>query len=127
MSKLDDIIDEIEGAADCIAIYKLNVMTQAAIDFSTVLLQATQGVARAVYGLRNLKDGDRIREECVNLHCLENESDAIYINAVGTLFDEENDAKMIMKWKEIYEHLENAIDRCEDVANVVDGILMEHD
>jgi hypothetical protein len=63
---------------------------------------------------------------CVAINRLENEADAILRRATARLFKEEKDPIMVIKWKEIYENLENATDRCEDVANIIEGVILEH-
>ena len=76
--------------------------------------------------LRNLEHAEAISQKCIDINRLENEADSILRTAVARLFDEEEDAKTIIKWKEIYENLENATDRCEDVANIIEGVVLEH-
>jgi len=65
-------------------------------------------------------------EHCIEVNRLENEGDEILRNAVAKLFKENADPLLVMKWKEVYEALENATDRCEDVANIIEGVVLEH-
>ena len=90
-----------------------------------MLVRAAQAVAEALRGLRNLKDPRGILQTCIEINKLENQGDAILRLAVARLFREEKDPVAIIKWKEIYENLENATDRCEDVANIIEGIVLE--
>jgi uncharacterized protein Yka (UPF0111/DUF47 family) len=77
--------------------------------------------------MRNLKDPSLILQKCVDINRLENEGDAILRRAVAKLFKEKaNDPIYVIKWKEIYENLENATDRCEDVANIIEGVVLEN-
>ncbi|MBI4229903.1 MAG: DUF47 domain-containing protein [Planctomycetes bacterium] len=125
ITKLDDVMDYIEAASERIALYDLTSMTQDAKDLASVLVRATQGVEEAIHGLRNLADAREIVRKCIEINRLENEGDAVLRTAVARLFREEKDPIQIIKWKEIYENLENATDRCEDVANIIEGIVLE--
>jgi hypothetical protein len=74
-----------------------------------------------------MKNARAITEHCIDVNRLENRGDQILRKAVARLFDEEKDPVAIIKWKEIYENLETATDRCEDVANILEGIVLEND
>jgi uncharacterized protein len=95
-------------------------------DMADVLLRSAQQVELAVRGLRTLKDTQQTLKICIDINRLENECDAILRRSVARLFKEEKDPIMVIKWKEIYENLENASDRCEDVANIIEGVILEH-
>ena len=101
-------------------------MTPDIRDLADVLHRAAQQVELATKGLRNLKDPQSILKRCVDINRLENEADQILRRAVARLFKESKDAIEVIKWKEIYESLENATDRCEDVANIIEGVVLEH-
>ena len=77
-------------------------------------------------GLRDLKDTHATLKLCIDISRLENEADAILRRSVARLFKEEKDPIVVIKWKEIYETLESATDRCEDVANIIEGVLLEN-
>jgi|SRR5579871_182453 len=126
ITRMDDVMDYVEAAAERISLYKLREMTPECRDLADVLVRAAKGVERAVRGLRDLRDTDTIRQLCIDINRLENEADSILRNAVARLFDEEQDVKTLIKWKEIYESLENATDRCEDVANIIEGVVVEN-
>jgi predicted phosphate transport protein (TIGR00153 family) len=126
ISKMDDIMDYVEAAAERIALYKLSQMTAEVRDLADVLLRSTQEIEATVKLLRNMENAAEISRKCIDINRLEYESDSILRAAVARLFDEEQDTKMIIKWKEIYENLENATDRCEDVANIIEGVVLEH-
>ncbi|HEY2385760.1 MAG TPA: DUF47 family protein [Candidatus Binatia bacterium] len=126
ITRMDDVMDYVESASERIALYDLREMTQEARDLAAVLVRATEAVARAIAGLRDLKRAATILEHCIEVNRLENEGDEILRNAVATLFKGGNDPLFVMKWKEVYEALENATDRCEDVANIIEGVVLEH-
>ncbi len=83
-------------------------------------------MGKALKGLRNMKNAPQILAECIEINRIENEADTLLREAVGKLFREEKDPLTVMKWKELYEVLETATDACEDVANIVEGIVLEH-
>jgi len=123
---MDDIMDYVEAAAERIALYKLNVMTADVKDLADVLVRATKELEAAIALLRDMSNAEAISKKCIDINRLENEADSILRVAVARLFDEEQDTRTIIKWKEIYENLENATDRCEDVANIIEGVVLEH-
>jgi predicted phosphate transport protein (TIGR00153 family) len=125
ITRMDDVMDFIEAASERIALYKLREMTPEVQDLADVLLRASNDVLEACKGLRNLKDPQVILKKCVDINRLENEADTILRRAVARLFDEETNPITIIKWKEIYEALESAADRCEDVANIIEGLVLE--
>jgi uncharacterized protein len=125
ITKMDDIMDYVEAASERIALYKLKEMTPEVKDMADVLVRAAIEVEAALRGLRDMKNAPEIIKRCIEINRMENEADAILRQAVARLFDEEQDPKMIIKWKEIYENLENATDRCEDVANIIEGVVLE--
>ena len=126
ITKMDDIMDFVEAASERIALYEIKDMTPEVKDLADVLVRAAEEVAHACSLLRNMKNAEAIIKDCIDINRLENEADAILRNAVARLFKEEKDPITIIKWKEVYEHLENATDRCEDVANIIEGVVLEH-
>ncbi len=126
ITKMDDIMDYVEAAAERIVMYELTAMTNDVRDLADVLHRSTIDVEKAVRCLRNFKDPQQILKLCIDVNRLENEADAILRRSVARLFKEEKDPIMVIKWKEIYENLENATDRCEDVANIIEGVILEN-
>jgi len=126
ISRMDDVMDLIDSAAARIALYEVSPMTPAVRELAEVLLKATRALATAVAGLRDLKRPQAILDACIEVNRLENEGDEILRSAVGALFREATDPLLVMKWKEIYDALEHATDRCEDVANTIEGVVLEH-
>jgi hypothetical protein len=127
ITRMDDVMDYIESAAVAVSLYELTEMTAPARALADVLVRASEAVAVAVGGLRNVKrrTGD-ILTACIEVNRLENEGDEILRGALAELFRGASDPLLVLKWKEVYEALENATDRCEDVANVIEGVVLEH-
>jgi uncharacterized protein len=126
ITKMDDIMDYVEAAAERLALYELHTPTSQTIELARVLVSSSEGVLDAVSRLRDLKNSHLILEKCVEINRLENEADALLRSSLAALFKEEKNAVTIIKWKEIYELLETATDRCEDVANIIEGVVLEH-
>jgi predicted phosphate transport protein (TIGR00153 family) len=126
ITRMDDIMDYVEAAAERIELYELTVMTGDVRDLSDALHRSALQVEQAVRGLRDLKNTQNTLKLCIDINRLENEADAILRRSVARLFKEEKDPITIIKWKEVYENLENASDRCEDVANIIEGVILEH-
>jgi predicted phosphate transport protein (TIGR00153 family) len=126
ISKMDDVMDYVEAAAERLALYDIHEMTKDVGELARVLLVSSERVAEAVSGFRDLKHPQRILDKCIEINRLENEADAILRGSLARLFREEKNPITIMKWKEIYELLETATDRCEDVANIIEGVVLEN-
>jgi predicted phosphate transport protein (TIGR00153 family) len=126
ITRMDDVMDYVEAAAERIELYEITVMTGDVRDLADCLHRAAQQVEVAVRGLRNLKNTQATLKICIDINRLENEADAILRRSVARLFKEEKDPIMVIKWKEVYENLESASDRCEDVANIIEGVILEH-
>jgi predicted phosphate transport protein (TIGR00153 family) len=126
ITRMDDVMDFVESASERLALYELQEMTPEVQDLSRVLVRATEAAATAVAGLADLKKSQAILDACIEVNRLENEADEILRNAVAKLFRQATDPLLVMKWKEVYEALENATDRCEDVANIIEGVVLEH-
>ncbi|MGH7573012.1 MAG: DUF47 domain-containing protein [Gemmatimonadota bacterium] len=126
ISRMDDIMDFVETVSDQCVLYNIDRMTPDARELAEVLVEATLQLEEALKGLRDMKNARAISERCIDVNRLENRGDEILRKAVARLFDEEKDPISIIKWKEIYENLETATDRCEDVANILEGIVLEN-
>jgi predicted phosphate transport protein (TIGR00153 family) len=126
ITALDDVMDMIDGTARKINLYELTEFPQNIRDTADVLVRATDFMAEVVGGLKKMGNGRAILEKCVEIKRCETDADAIHADAVARLFREEKDPIALIKWREIYEGVESATDSCEDVANVVEGIVLEH-
>ena len=123
---LDDVTDFIHAAADAMLIYKVKCSTPRAREVADIIVQAAAEVERAMPHLRRPAELKRVLERCVELNRLENMADRVFRSAMGELFNDSTDIAEIIKWREIYEHMEEATDRCEDVANVLEGVAIKH-
>lgn len=126
ISRLDDVMDMVEAAARSIDLYQIREPSVELVAMADTLLASSRQVAEAVKGLRDLKQPRRILDRCVEINRLENESDRQLADAIAHLFHETTDPILVIKWKEIYETIEMATDSCEDVANVIEGVVMEN-
>ena len=126
VSRMDDIMDFVEAAAERIVLYEIKQILPELRDMSDVLQRAAEQLHMALKGLRHKKDLPSVLKICIDINRLENEGDAILRNALARLFREEEDAITVIKWKEIYEDIEAATDRCEDVANIIEGMILEN-
>ena len=127
VSKLDDVIDSVDATADCLIIYRINEPTADLIKLADILFKAVLEVKNGVNGLRNLKESEHIKKACIGINRFEHDADDGLRFALETLFDHEPNARQLIIWKEIYETLESATDRCSDVADTIEGILLEND
>jgi predicted phosphate transport protein (TIGR00153 family) len=123
---LDDVTDFIHAASDAMLIYKIDRPSQRAKELADIIVQAADEVERALPRLRHRAQLKQVLAQCVEINRLENMADRVFRSAVGELFDDSPDIAYIIKWREIYEHMESATDRCEDVANVLEGVAIKH-
>lgn len=122
-SKLDDVLDAIEGIASRFLNFKITEPTPEAKDLVDLIYRAAEEIKKA---LDNLKDLDHTLPFCVEVNRLENEADDIVEGMIGRMFEEEEDIRELLKWKELYSRMEVAADRCEDVANVIEAIVVKN-
>jgi len=126
ITKMDDIMDFVEAAADRLALYDIPTMTKEVGDLARCLVQSAEHVLGAVSSIRDLGKPNGILQHCIEINRLENVADGLLRSALARLFREEKDPIAVIKWKEIYETLESATDRCEDVANIIEGVVLEN-
>jgi uncharacterized protein Yka (UPF0111/DUF47 family) len=122
-SQLDDVIDLIDAAASRFVLYRVASVRQGTVDLVKVLVSATVEVSAAV---RALSTPEKALKHCIEINRYENESDRLCRTLIAQLFDEETDSVQIIKWKEIFEVIETAVDKCEDVANVIEGVILKN-
>jgi predicted phosphate transport protein (TIGR00153 family) len=122
-SSLDDIADLVEEVADYLGLYKIEAPMEQAQRLAHILLQATRQIAEAMPRLRDFGDMDRYT---VEIHRLENDGDRMIREAIASLFEGGIDPMVVIRWKDIFERLEEAVDACERVANVLQGIVIKN-
>lgn len=125
ISRLDDTLDLIEEAATCINLYEIKEIKLEVQAFSRILLNASKAIGDTLKLLRDVRDPKHIIEKCKYVSKLEQEGDFILHSAMAKLFKEEKDPFTLIKWKEILELLEKATDKCHDVTNTIEGIVIE--
>jgi uncharacterized protein len=120
---LDDVMDEIDATAGYVRLYKIPLIRFGARELARITTDSCKAVRLAMLGLEDRKG---VSEHLVEINRLENEADRMHLEAVKRLFEEETDAILVFKWKEILDRLEDATDRCEDVADVIEGVVLKN-
>ena len=122
---LDDVLDYIDAAASRIVLYRIASTTAELKKITSIIVQSAVAIQKAMALLSDLKNSKQILEACVEINRLENEADTVAQLAIGKLFNDSKDPIEVMKWKEIYDLVEGATDRCEDVANTLETIVIK--
>lgn len=124
---LDDVTDLIQSAADTMVLYKVKTPGKRAKELADILVQITTEVEHVMPGMRKHNANlEKILGSCVEINRLENLADKVYRSALKELFDDTTEIADIIKWREVYEHMEGATDMCEDVANVLESVALKH-
>jgi hypothetical protein len=126
LGHIDDVLDLTDATAERLLLYEVGAVPQAAKDLAHVLVPCAEKLQVAVRLLRDVKHPEEILSACRDIKTLEGTADQLGRAAIAALFKSGSDALNIMKWKEIYDLIETATDRCEDVANVIEGVVLEH-
>ncbi len=126
ITTMDDILDLIQDVAESVALYDLRKVTPEAKQLAEICQMCCDRVQTTVGLLTDIKRSEAILKCCEDIDRLESDADRVMRSAVSKLFREENDLKQVMKLRVIYDLLETITDRCEDVANVVEGIVLEN-
>jgi predicted phosphate transport protein (TIGR00153 family) len=121
---LDNVLDGIEDAVHRMVAYHLEPITPPILELCEIIKQCAASLQKAFETLDD--DMAKVMEHCIEINRLENVADGILRSSLARLFREEKDPIAIIKWKEIYETLESATDRCEDVANIIEGVVLEN-
>jgi uncharacterized protein len=122
-SRLDDVIDQIDGTARRALMFRVDEVSDPAIRLTGILIRAGEAIEGAV---THVKNATTVVQQSVKVKRLEEEGDAVYHAAVGSLFEGTPDPLRIIKWKEIYDTIERALDQCEDVANTLESIALKN-
>jgi len=125
-NNLDDVLDLLNAMAGRVKLYKLNPGDEHFAQFIDLIEQAASALADAVRHMPDTKRRRRVLDYCIEINRLENLGDSVREKAVNRLFETEKDPVMVIKWKEIYETAEGALDKCEHVAKVIESILVKH-
>ena len=125
ITKLDDVLDFLEAAGERIALYEIRDVRPEAIELAKLILHACVDIQKAVSMLTNLGDAKPLLALCVSINKHEHDADEIFRKALARLFNGKNDPLDVMKWRDILDALETATDRAEDVANIIEGIVLE--
>jgi predicted phosphate transport protein (TIGR00153 family) len=127
LSRIDDVLDLADAASERLGLYDIDVVLPEARDLASVLVAQSRKMEEAVKGLRDMKKNPRaILDACKEMNVLENQADTLTRQTMAKLFKRGNDPLTVMKWKEIIDLIEDATDRAEDVANVIEGVVLEH-
>ncbi len=123
ISRLDDVLDFIEEVADTCILYKIEEPSEPALAQATIIVQQTEQIVRALEKLKGFKN---VGPHWIEIHRLENDGDRVARQAIAALFTNGTNPVEIIKWKDVYALLEDTIDSCEDVANVIERIVVKH-
>ncbi len=126
VNKMDSILDMTEASAIRMSLYKIKAPKEELIQQAKLLNEATAKVKQVVRGLRDMKNAKMILDACIEINTLENAGDQILRSTMANLFEREKDPFELIKWKEIFERFEEAMDVCEDVSNIVEGIVLKN-
>ncbi len=126
ITALDDVLDLIEAVSERVALYEVKQLPEFVVNLADTLKAATVAVDQAIKLLPQVKQPKEMLVLCVEINRLENEADDAYRRGLATLFRGGYDAIEVMKWRDIIDNLESATDRCEDVANILEGIVLEY-
>ena len=126
VNKMDSVLDMIEAAAVRMQLYKIKKPAEEIKEQARILNEAIGKVKKIVHALRDKKKFKEILEDCVEINTLENEGDIVLRMTMARLFEREKDPFELIKWKEIFERIEESIDVCEDVSNIIEGIVLKH-
>jgi predicted phosphate transport protein (TIGR00153 family) len=126
ISRMDDILDLIQDTGESLVLYDISSVTPEASQLAECLKQCCDRVATAIRGLNDMKNSPLILKTCAEIDGLESDADRVMRGAVSSLFRNEQDTRQLIKLKAVYELLEAATDKCQDVANVIESIVLEN-
>jgi predicted phosphate transport protein (TIGR00153 family) len=121
---MDDVLDLMDHVADILLLYRIEKLDDGMVMLLEVTRRAVNDIHKSIFSLRNI-NYDKIREQIISVHALENEGDRLYRHFIGGLYAEEKDAIRLMKYSSIYNELEQTIDKCEDLMNAIEGIVLK--
>jgi len=124
--QLDNIIDDIESTAHRFSVFDIRSVRSIAVEMAELIVKCTKELEFVISELKNMKKSRVLKDKLIEVNRLEGEGDAVFRQAVMSLFNSNTPTEEIIEWKEIFEYLENTLDSCEDVADVVEGIVTKH-
>jgi uncharacterized protein len=126
ISRMDDVLDLIQDTAESLVLYDIQKVTPAATQLAELVLRCSERVQSAVGLMASMADAPAILKICQEIDKLESEADKIMRSAISELFRNETDVRQVIKLKAVYESLETATDKCQDVANVIESVVLEN-
>ena len=125
-TSLDDVLDYIEASADRMKLYGVDKPREETVELAALIVEGTKLIQQGVSALSHFRDIDSILNPCIEINKVENAADEVQRRALARLFKEETKPLEVAKWQEIFDRLETATDRCEDVANVLESIVVKN-
>ena len=126
ISRMDDVLDLVQDAAESLVLYDIRKVTPDATQLAELLLRCTERVQAAVKLMASMADAAAMLKICQEIDQLESDADRVMRGAISRLFREETDVRQVIKLKAVYEALESATDKCQDVANVIESVVLEN-
>jgi len=126
ISRMDDVLDLIQDAAESLVLYDIQKVTAEATQLAELVLRCAERVQAAVKLLASMAEAPAMLEICLEIDKLESEADKVMRGAISRLFREETDVRQVIKLKAVYEALETATDKCQDVANVIESVVLDN-
>lgn len=126
ISRMDDVLDLMQDVAESLHLYDVQQVTSHAVELATLLRHGCENLQQAVSLLNNMKNAPEILKLCREVDTMESRADRVMRNAVSALFREEPDVRQVIKLKAVYELLENATDRCQDVADILESVILQN-
>ena len=123
--RMDDVMDSIDAAAMRMMLYDITKPTERAKELADIVVRVTSETSKAIPRLRRSSELSHMRDHCIEINRLENEADDVRRSALAELFRDRVELAEVIKWREIYEHMENAVDRCEDIADILEGVMIK--
>jgi uncharacterized protein len=126
ISRMDDVLDLIQDVAESLQLYDVKQVTSHAVELAQLLREGCENLRTAIGKLDNMRNAPEIRKLCRDVDTMESRADRVMRNAISTLFREESDIRQVIKLKAIYELLELATDRCQDVADILESVILQN-
>jgi len=126
ISRMDDVLDLIQDVAESLQLYDVRMVTTYAVELAQLLREGCENLQSAIAKLDNMRNAPEIRKLCREVDIMESRADRVMRNAISTLFREESDIRQVIKLKAIYELLELATDRCQDVADILESVILQN-